>query len=184
MATITLGHKTYPHRDDARAKQATLPQMDYIKLLATEVSEQYGVVTDEQTRVLQGLLYDEASDIIEALKDVVKFVRRVKADAERLKYTRLPLDEGAKTLVDGVVVQATWVQSDFGGSRMITIISQDKYRVTMFTTAEWATNTNIGDIISVAGTVKNHREYREAWSTTLSRPSLKSIIHPSEEETA
>lgn len=184
MATITLGHKTYPHRDDARAKQATPPQVAYIKLLATELSPHYGEVTDEQTPAVEGLLYDEASDIIEGLKEVVKFVRQAKADAERQKYTRLPLEEGVKTLVDGVVVQATWVQSDFGGSRMVTIISQDKYRVTMFTTAEWATNTNIGDIISVAGTIKNHREYREAWSTTLSRPSLKSIIHPSEEETA
>jgi hypothetical protein len=184
MATITLGHKTYPHRDDARAKRGTASQVDYIKMLSTELGEQYGVPTDEQLAILTGLLYDEAHDIINALKETHTIWRRIKADAERRKYTRLPLEVGAKTLVDGVVVQATWAHSDYGMTRMITVVSQDKYRVTMFTTAEWATNTNIGDIISVAGTVKNHREYREAWSTTLSRPSLKSITHPSEEETA
>jgi hypothetical protein len=184
MATITLGHKTYPHRDESKAKRCTEPQVAYIKLLAEELVDPYGAVTDEQLQVVEALLYDEASDIIDGLKETVKLVRTIKADAERQKYTRLPLDVGSKTLVDGVVVQATWSHSDYGVSRMITIVSQDKYRVTMFTTAEWATATNIGDIISVAGTVKNHREYREAWSTTLSRPSLKSITHPSEEETA
>lgn len=117
---------------------------------------------------------------------LMRKVRRDRRENERALLTRLPYEVGTKTLVDGVITERTWVSHEhWSGSWLVTVISENKYRVVMFTSADWAQDhTIVGCEVSIAGTVKVHSEFRGAWSTTLVRPSLKSIIRPSKEATA
>lgn len=172
ITTFTIGAHTFDLPTDCKPVRATQPQLKYICLLAEEIGE---TLTDDQMAFLDGLLYDETSSIIDQLKSIASEIRQAKKDAERAKYTHLPNEVGTKTLVDGVVTSTVIVNSVYGESYKLTVIVQDAYRVEIFTSAEWASATNNGDIVSIAGTVKEHREWRGAWSTVLSRPSLKSI---------
>lgn len=91
-------------------------------------------------------------------------------EAELAKWKHLEAQVGDKVTVSGVVSVAVTIDTQYGASRLIVVDTPEREAVKLFTTAEWAWDTEKDATVTIAGTVKSFDEYDGKPQTVLNRP--------------
>lgn len=113
-----------------------------------------------------------ASFLIDNLRDMAQpYINAQRTDADSL--TAMPVDVGNKARFTGKVISIRETYSGFGTSNLL-VVANDQYRIKTFTTQEWVHDIEVGDTITLVGTVKGIDEFRGASSTVLTRCRLVS----------
>lgn len=82
---------------------------------------------------------------------------------------------GEKITITGTVARLLPSSQYYGTvekTSMLVFVEAGRTVATMFTSASWAFDVEQGDTVTIAGTVKEHSEYRDVKQTVLARPKL------------
>lgn len=91
--------------------------------------------------------------------------------AELASWKHLEAAPGQTVTVTGSISKLHTFQNNFGGySTIVVIDTPDKEQVKMFTSAGWVYDVNLGDIVTVTGTVSEFGEYEGRAQTTIKSP--------------
>ena len=92
--------------------------------------------------------------------------------AEQAKLHHVEAEIGEQVTLTGIVTMATSFDTAYGRQMVVVVKTDDHQVAKMFTTASWAWGVDFDDVITIAGTVKEHGEYQGIPQTTLTRPKL------------
>jgi len=96
--------------------------------------------------------------------------KREAYEAELAQWKHLDAQVGDKVTVSGVVSVAVTIDTQWGSSRLIVVDTPERQAVKLFTTAEWAWDTEKDHTVTITGTVKALDEYDDKPQTVLNRP--------------
>jgi RecJ-like exonuclease len=95
---------------------------------------------------------------------------------------------GERLTVTGEVTFAKWFEGQFGDSRLVAIKVTDGEKVgavvKTFASGKFSGEVEVGDIVTVTGTVKAHDTYNDLPETKLTRVKLVETLHQATEEAA
>lgn len=113
--------------------------------------------------------------VVSAVSAYDRLVARQVAQREKLDRSAVAHQGvvGSKITLTGIVTQIQYIHGDFGTSLLIVIESADAI-VKTFTTAKWSSDVEVGQNLTLTGTVKRHEFYNGAAETILSRCKVTS----------
>jgi hypothetical protein len=154
----------------ARTMTSRFPMSDKQLAYALKLVRAVGVNDDN----LDGINSSGASYLIDLAQNIAKpylDAQRKEEDRKRAEsdpLTDLGVSVGNKTRFSGTIQSMREVSSGFGVSTLLVLVN-DKYRVKTFTSSEWVHQYEVGDTITIVGTVKGTDEFRGSTSTVLTR---------------